>query len=65
MGLLGILQKIPGSAPQNLAHICLRPSLQVLDITWAPLRQADYAISIAWLAAAAAALAAANTLLGS
>ncbi|WIA18664.1 hypothetical protein OEZ85_003368 [Tetradesmus obliquus] len=38
---------------------------KVLDITWPPLRQADYAISIAWLAAALAALAAANTLLGS
>jgi hypothetical protein len=39
--------------------------LQVLDITWPPLRQADYSISLAWLAAALAALAAANTLLGS
>jgi hypothetical protein len=39
--------------------------LQVLDITWPPLRQADYSLSLAWLAAALAALAAANTLLGS
>ncbi|WIA38976.1 hypothetical protein OEZ86_005128 [Tetradesmus obliquus] len=38
---------------------------KVLDITWPPLRQADYALSIAWLAAALAALAAANTLLSS
>uniref|UniRef100_A0A383VEU6 Ubiquitin-like domain-containing protein n=1 Tax=Tetradesmus obliquus TaxID=3088 RepID=A0A383VEU6_TETOB len=38
---------------------------KVLDITWPPLRQADYAISIFWIAAALAALATANTLLSS